>query len=497
MVYGTLAQRLAEGYARALEDLGMKVPEDGEGFERLLDDGNVRVELRVQLMKMDCSNNDSPGYIAQKLLKDAIIQYGERKQRSAEIAQIATVAGFYRTAFAARMGLWKRMVGAAHDGRIFTDVELECHTRLAKRRRKDLRAARANVSEDLNRRAQAVVDRELMDEHGLLFDRQMIADTDQLVGNALQKRPTLLVGDKGIAKTQLARFVASLYGHEPVLVSIKGDTRTSDLIGHAQAAAGDALYPEGPVPFAMREGIPVILDEINFGNQAIIARLHDILLRRPGDEVFFPELGEEIRVHPGFVVFATANEASSRYRQRQVLDPALRDRFEIIVRDYPDLDRDVVGAPHPSLSRMALASAIDDEGIVSRHVDPEMLEYYTDVAAMSERLYAIEAKRAARHIEDKGLLEGMPPDRPLVEECISPRTVCRTVFDSALGNLPGRNLDLFLIDRIVASLDQDGTTHNSDTVRAVALQKGINLYDTIPEDQDDEDDAEEDGGFGV
>lgn len=484
-----LAEELANHYIRALEDHGLEIPSDGRGFDRLLDDGSVRFEIRRQIMEMDAASNDAQGYIIQKLLQDAIIQYGERKQRESEIFDIAHVAEFYRTCFAARMGLWKRMITSAHEGRMFTDVELECYQRLVGRKRKDLRAARANAGPHVESMAQAVVDREHLERHGLLFDPQMTADVDQLVGNALCARPTLLVGDKGIAKTQLARFVCTLYDAEPVIVSIKGDTVTSDFAG--QRDGDDAAYPEGPLPYAMRNGLPLLLDEINFANQAIIARLHDILLRRPGDVVHFPELGQDITVAPGFVVFATANGASSRYRQRQTLDPALRDRFEIIVRTYPDLDPDAVGAPCPTLTRMALAYAVDDEGVLSRHIDDELLDVYVKVASISQRLYVLDAKRVARHIEDKALLEGIAGDRPLIEECISPRSVCTTVSDSAQGNLPGRNLDLFLIDTIVRALDQDGTRRNADTVRTVALQAGINLFDQVnPSEEDEDDDTE-------
>lgn len=489
MSTGLLAEELSDHYVRALEEQGLEVPHDARGFDRLLDDGSVRWEIRRQLIEMDSSNNNSQGYIIQKLLQDAIIQYGDRKQRKSEIKEIAELAGFYRHHFAAQMELWRKIVGAAHAGRVFTDVELECYNKLVSRARKSLKSARVNVGPEIERMAQAVVDREHLDEHGLLFDRQTVADVEQLIGNVLNARPTLLIGDKGIAKTQVARFVCTLFDHEPVLVSIKGDTRTGDLIGHLEG--DDVVYPEGPVPYAMRNGYPILLDEINFGNQAIIARLHDVLLKHPGDKVYFPELGEEIEVAPGFVVFATANEASSRYRQRQRLDPALRDRFEILVRTYPDLDADVADGDHPTLSRMAYAYATDVEGIFSRHIDEELLEDFIDVASISQRLYVMDSRRIARHVEDKSVLEGAVADRPLIEDCISPRTVCRVVSDSAEGNVPGRNLDLFLIDNIVRALDQDGTRHDADIVRTVALQRHVNLFENIPDPEDDEDDLDD------
>jgi MoxR-like ATPase len=295
------------------------------------------------------------------------------------------------------------------------------------------------------------------------------------------------VGDKGIAKTQVARFVMGLYGRDPIIVSIKGDTSTRDLIGKPQNDSNAAIvYPEGPLIAAMREGVPILLDEINFGNQAVIARLHDILLRRPHDNVYFPELGYSVEIQPGFMIFATANEASSRYRQRQHLDPALRDRFEILVRTYPDLDCDVTADTFYTLTRMAYAYATDTEGILSRHIDPELLDKFVKVSAITERLYVLDAKDIKKHVPESVLTEGT--NKPLIEDCISPRTLCHVVEDSALGNLPGRNLDLFLIDNIIKTLDQDGTAHNANIVRSVCESSGIDLFDRTKQ----EDDAPED-----
>ncbi len=479
-----LGKDLADYYIRALENQGIKVPDDASGYERLIQDGSVRIEIRRQILMLDSSNNNSAGYIVQKLLQDAIIQYSDRLQRSQEIQEIAILADYYRSYYQTKISLWKRMIEAAHTERIFTDVELECFTKLAQRYKKSLKSARSNAGPQIDTAACALVDREMLDQYGLLLDPQMMFDIEYLIGNALKYRPTLLVGDKGIAKTQVARFVMGLYDHEPIVVSIKGDTSTHDLIGKPQSFSGnEIIYPEGPIIAAMREGVPILLDEINFGNQAVIARLHDILLRKPHDKVYFPELGYDVEIQPGFMVFATANEASSRYRQRQYLDPALRDRFEILVRTYPDLDTNVTADTFNTLRRMAYAYATDSEGILSRHIDPELLDKFVKVSAVTERLYVMDAKDVAKSVPANVLTPGQ--NKPLIEDCISPRTLCRVVEDSSLGNLPGRNLDLFLIDNIITTLDQDGTAHNANIVRAVCETSGIDLYDRTKRAEED------------
>ena len=226
----------------------------------------------------------------------------------------------------------------------------------------------------------------------------------------------------------------------------------------------------------MRAGVPLLLDEINFGDQAVIARLQDILLKGPGESVFLQEEGIDLVVQPGFTVFATANEASARYRHREVLDPAIRDRFEVIERTYPDLDRDPLRRPSPSLMRLALCEAVDADGVFSRHLDRDLLNALVHLATLTEHLYAVPAKDAAISLEKDQAGSIVREDTaPLLTDCITPRALNRAVQDSAGGNLPGRHLDLYLIDKLLRTLDQAGSNHNASLARQAALLVGIDL----------------------
>ena len=243
------------------------------------------------------------------------------------------------------------------------------------------------------------------------------------------------------------------------------------------AERGTFVFEEGALPRAMRAGVPLLLDEINFGDQAIIARLQNVLLKRPGEAVYLQEEGVSLTVQPGFTVFATANEASKRYRHREILDPAIRDRFEILERTYPDLDRDPLAKPSPSLTRLALSEAIDDDGIMSRHIDRELLNALVHLATITEYLYAAPAKDAVVKLDDGATSSSAREDaNPLMTDCITPRSLNRAVQDSAGGNLPGRHLDLYLIEKMLRTLDQAGSHRNADIARQAALLAGIDLY---------------------
>lgn len=384
----------------------------------------------------------------------------------------------HELAFAAHLSLWGAMIDAACGGPAFTAENLTEHERAIEQAESDAAEAACNADPDIASRALALHDRRLMDEHGLLFDDDMFADVDMLVGNVLCARPTLIVGDKGIAKTQLAKFVMSLYGSDPIVISVKGDMMSDELIGQVKHDKEQQTFRfyEGAVPRAMRAGAPILLDEINFGDQAIIARLQDILLKRPGQTAFIQEEAAEIQVQPGFVVIATANEASSRYKHREVLDPAIRDRFEIISRSYPDLDRNPIMDSAPSLRRLALASQISPQGSMSPHIDADMLDALVRIAAITEHLYAVPAKEAAISF-DEGTVKSVVHEsaEPVLTDCITPRALCRTVEDSSSGNLPGRALDERLMNKLVRSLDQAGSNLNAKLVAQAAMLAGIDF----------------------
>lgn len=467
-------ENLASYYVPALQAYGIDIPCDDQGKYTLYDrDGTIVPAVRAQVLALG-----DEGLIPQKLMQDAVLQYRDYLQQEHDILAVQTLVRQYARELDAHLALWKAMIGAARAGRHFTDVELTCYEKEISRARKDLKAACANAQPAIAERAQAVHDRDTMQRYGLLFDRDLLSDLDTLVGNALSARPTLLVGDKGIAKTQMAKFVMRLFGTDPIVVSVKGDMMSDELVGKMvhDAARNTFVFEEGALPRAMRAGVPLLLDEINFGDQAIIARLQEVLLKRPGEKVFLQEEGVELVVQPGFTVFATANEASQRYRHREVLDPAIRDRFEIIERTYPDLDDNPLDRPSPSLMRLALCEAVDDDGIPSRHVDRELLDAFVWVATLTQHLYAVPAKDAMVVLDNEHTTRRVrESDTPLLTDCITPRALNRAVRDSAGGNLPGRHLDLYLIDKVVRTLDQAGSHHNADLTRQAALLAGIDL----------------------
>ena len=390
----------------------------------------------------------------------------ERTQNDPEADVVCELIKDYKETFAARRTLWQAMLDATRESRQFTDVELEFYQGILAKTVEQVHERAANSAPESVLRAQAAADHASLTEHRLLFDDQMIGTVNRLVGNLMDGKPTLLVGDKGIAKTQAAKFVAELWDpeKEPVIISGHGDMMSNELIGQMEQDkdTGVFVFKEGKLVKAMREGRPVIIDEVNVGDQAIVMRLQDILLRRPGHHIMIQENGSDsIVIQPGFVVFATANEASARYQHRNVLDPAFRDRYDVLPLHYPDSESQSPMAEIPrSLMRLALAAAVDKQGVLSRHIDATTLERLVRLSHVTEHLYSVPSRNArVNNLNTAQSTSNFLNDEPVMTDCITPRALVDMVQRCAAGNKPGMSLENE-IKRAIVGLDQAGSSHN-------------------------------------
>jgi hypothetical protein len=396
-------------------------------------------------------------------------------QQAADAEELLIIKGIvtlYMAEFEKRMELWRRMILASKEGRVFTDTEYDFYSKsvdVAK-----IAAAKAEKNAAVPRiiRARAMFDHFTITKYGLLFDRQMLQTIERLAGNLADGYPTLLTGEKGIAKTQAARFAAEL-SDEPLIVSNHGDMMSDVFTGRMEQNTETGIFQHSVGKFisAAASGLPVILDEINISDQSIVMRLQDYLLKRSGDTIAVQENAHRnYRIQPGFVVFATANEASVRYQGRNVLDPAFRDRFDIIKLTYPDvntLDDPITHIPE-SLLRLALASAIDGNGTISEHIDVPELETFARLAYITEYLYSVPAKNAGINIFDSTLaVPAFLDDQPSMTDCITPRTLVEIVKKCAAGNRGRKLRDEMLL--AIRGLDQAGSSINQEAANRVLL----------------------------
>jgi hypothetical protein len=149
----------------------------------------------------------------------------------------------------------------------------------------------------------------------------------------------ILIGPPGTGKSTTAINTCGIQYR----VTMTESTTREDLIGMFHLINGDTKWVDGPVVQAMRNGEPVLIDEIDRYSQEVASMLYSILDDKP--HVALPT-GEIVSAKDGYKVVMTSNELPD------MLPAAIFDRIEGIfeahephedaIRHLTDVNRQVV-----------------------------------------------------------------------------------------------------------------------------------------------------------
>lgn len=291
---------------------------------------------------------------------------------------------------------------------------------------------------------------------GLLLTGQMREIIAEALPALTRGEPVLLVGETGGAKTALAEHLAlNELGLHPELVSGYGDITSSQLIGthelRAEHGATVSRFVPGPLLRAMKEGRPVILDEINAMPAEFLKRLNRILQLRPGDALGVQEdVGREVLIKPGFAILATANEQTPhRYRGLDRLSAELVNRFGANgyrVR-YPDATNSYEEFPRENVL-LALAAVVDKRGDLTPDLTLDEVTRLARAAFISQQVFAgSHGNGFADFVSTEREIDGRPG---LDEAVLAPRTMV-AVLQKVAGSAGAITLDRAL-SRFVESI---------------------------------------------
>ena len=169
----------------------------------------------------------------------------------------------------------------------------------------------------------------------------------------------MLTGPTGCGKTALPTALCAELGLPLVRFNCDGETRVSNLRGMNVPAAKDGVltlqFNEGDLAKCMREGMPVMLDEVDASTPGVRFVLQPVL-EEGNRTLHIPETGETIRAAPGFCLFATGNTIGFRASRRaqyagtNAMNAAFLDRFGCVIScDYPtrevEYERILVNVP--------------------------------------------------------------------------------------------------------------------------------------------------------
>jgi MoxR-like ATPase len=150
--------------------------------------------------------------------------------------------------------------------------------------------------------------------------------------------PAYISGPTGNGKSTTIEQACAKNKRPLIRVNLNMMTDEDQLIGSKTLIDGNVEVVEGPVMIAMRNGIPLLLDEIDAGSANTLLCLQPILEGKP---YYFKLKNELVYPAKGFTVFATANTKGKgsddgRYIGTNVLNEAFLERFAITFnQDYP------------------------------------------------------------------------------------------------------------------------------------------------------------------
>ncbi|HZZ13133.1 MAG TPA: AAA family ATPase [Paraburkholderia sp.] len=191
---------------------------------------------------------------------------------------------------------------------------------------------------------------------------------NDIVEDIVENRRVMLIGHTGAGKTSLIEQVAARSHHGVLRSNMNGQTTVGDFVGFWTVKGGETLWVDGVLPTAMREGLWLIVDEIDFAEPSILAALTAVL--EPHGRLVLKEKGNEIVApHAGFRLFATANAVGAMsqfrhlYQGANLMNEAFLDRWRVYLLDYlsPAEEADVLMrtlAPHMTRALATTLAAI-------------------------------------------------------------------------------------------------------------------------------------------
>jgi len=145
------------------------------------------------------------------------------------------------------------------------------------------------------------------------------------------KIPFLLKGPTGTGKSRFIEFMANKLDKKLITIACHEETSATDLIGRFIIKGAEAVWLDGPLTTAVKEGAIIYLDEIAEARPDVIVAIHSLTDHRR--ELYIDKLGETIKAHEDFMLVASFNPGYQKGFKE--LKPSTKQRFVALSFTYP------------------------------------------------------------------------------------------------------------------------------------------------------------------
>jgi len=146
------------------------------------------------------------------------------------------------------------------------------------------------------------------------------------------KIPFLLKGPTGTGKSRFIEFMAAKLEKKLITIACHEETSSTDLIGRFIIKGAEAVWLDGPLTTAVKEGAIIYLDEIAEARPDVIVAIHSLTDHRR--ELYIDKLGETIKAHQDFMLVASFNPGYQKGFKE--LKPSTKQRFVALSFAYPE-----------------------------------------------------------------------------------------------------------------------------------------------------------------
>jgi cobaltochelatase CobS len=218
-----------------------------------------------------------------------------------------------------------------------------------------------------------------------------------------QRKNVLLTGHMGVGKSSVFQQIAANLKRPFMRVNLNQQMSISDFVGYNTAENGNLRWIDGFLPFCMRNGVWLVLDEIDAAEAGVLTAIQSVT-EYMGSLMLKEKACEIVKPHSSFRIFATANtvgcmeEFRHMYVGTNPMNAALVDRFRVYKVDYlaqadeiKVLSRKVPECPESACAGLvALATEIRAGFVAQKFDKPLGTRSLIDLAEMIVRLLMID-----------------------------------------------------------------------------------------------------------